>query len=165
MGYSELRFNKDNIFYLPLNYVEFLHKDIIQIYKKSEDPIAKGYMSKSNLEFILEYVKDIYNNSKSKETKLINKAAFIFYHIAVKHPFTDGNKRTSIIACSAFLEHNGYSIRHISFRDSRKFITEVAKGNKSEQKCQKFIKKYISKYIIPKEIEKAVAEYIKLKNN
>ncbi|MCK4730291.1 MAG: Fic family protein [Candidatus Aenigmarchaeota archaeon] len=154
--------DKDELIYLPLSHIELLQKSIIKMYEKSDDPIAKGYMSKSNLEFILNYVKDMYDDSKPKETKLINKAAFVFYNIALKHPFADGNKRTSIIACNAFLESNGYSIRYIPFRDSRKFIIEVAMGEKSELECQKFIKKHISKYTISKKMREIINKLNKI---
>ena len=148
--------DENELFYLSIAHVEILQEIVINIYEKSNDPIAKGYISKSNLEFILEYVKEIPEESKQRKTKLINQAAFIFYHIAVKHPFADGNKRTAIITCNAFLENNGYSIRHISFRESRKFIIEVAMGNKSEIECQKFIKKHISKFTVPKEVKEMI---------
>lgn len=38
------------------------------------------------------------------------KAAFVIQKITKKHIFTDGNKRTAILASLIFLEMNGYEL-------------------------------------------------------
>lgn len=55
--------NGANIVYLPISYVEFLHDFIIDLYKKSDDPIVSGYMSRDNLDYTIDPVKYLYNRS------------------------------------------------------------------------------------------------------
>ncbi|MCK5177350.1 MAG: Fic family protein, partial [Candidatus Aenigmarchaeota archaeon] len=88
-------FENKNTIYLPVHYISVLRNIIIRMYEESNDPICRGYMSKSNLNYTMEYVKEMYNDSENKKEKLKKKAAFIFYNIASKHPFSDGNKRTA----------------------------------------------------------------------
>ncbi|MCK5040245.1 MAG: Fic family protein [Candidatus Aenigmarchaeota archaeon] len=147
--------NKD-IIYLSVHYISVLRNLIIKMYEQSDDPISKGYMSKSNLNYTMEYVKEMYNDSENKKEKLRKKAAFIFYNITSKHPFSDGNKRTAIIACNSFLEYNGYTIGNLPFNESYKFITSVAKCNKTELDCQNFIQKHISKLVVSEELKKEI---------
>ncbi len=149
--------DKEKVIYLPVLYIELLRKFIIKMYEKTEDPIATGYVHKSNLEYTMEYVKVIYNNLKPRRGKLIKKAAFILYNIVSKHPFIDGNKRTAIITCNSFLEYNGCSIGNLPFRESRKFITDVAMGKKSEIDCQKFIRKHISLLVVSKKAREQIS--------
>ena len=140
----------DSIVYLPLPYIEMLHNFIIRLYSKSDDPVISGYMSRDNLDYTMDHVKYMYSKTKSKKEKIIKKAAFMMYNVASKHPFTDGNKRTAIISCNSFLEYNGYTICVLPYRQSKKFITEVAIGSKKERDCQKFISKHISRLFISK---------------
>lgn len=143
---KELKFETDDssINYLPPLYVEYLREFIIGMYQGSEDPIVRGYNSKSNLNFIMGFVKNVYNEYRSKREKLIWKAAYIFYNLNSKHPFTDGNKRTALITCNSFLEYNGYSIGSLPYRSSYDFIKEVAKGNKTLEECFGFIQNEVS---------------------
>ena len=53
--------------YLPAIYVEFLHEIIIKLYEKSDDYVLSGYMSKPNLEYTMEYVKDVYYHLKNQK--------------------------------------------------------------------------------------------------
>lgn len=170
----EKRFNdlfeidKHNITYFPILYVTGLREYIIKRYSKSDDPIEKGYMSKSNLEYTMEYVKQMYDNVKPLKDKIIKKAAFILYNIISKHPFTDGNKRTGIITCNSFLEYNGYSIAHLPYKESYDFILAVAKGEKAESDCEKFIRKYIRELEITDELRDSLnnlGEQIKATRN
>lgn len=42
---------------------------------------------------------------------IFEKAAAFPWHIITRHTFNDGNKRTGMEACRAFLELNGYALR------------------------------------------------------
>jgi len=139
---------------LPTAYVEVLRKFIVNMYKKTSDPIDTGYKNRGDLDFIMDFVRNMYNEYKHRKTRLIKKSAFIFYNITSKHPFSDGNKRTAIITCNSFLEYNGYSIGTLPYLESHKFITDVAKGKKSEKDCQRFIRKHICTLKFSKEFEK-----------
>lgn len=148
--------DKNGIIYLPVLYIELLREYIIQIYQKTKDPIFTGYKNKGDLHFTMEFVRSMYNESKSNRIRLVKKAAFIFYNIASKHPFTDGNKRSAIIACNSFLEYNGHSIGSLPYRKSYNFIKEVAKGTYSEKDCQKFIGNHISKLVVSRDFKENI---------
>ena len=68
-----------------------------------------GYLSKSNLEYLLDTVKDIGERLHRKQA-LVKKAAFLLYNIIVLHPFVNGNKRTAYELVKLFLRLNGYEI-------------------------------------------------------
>lgn len=161
-GKGQDMFIKDDqgIIYLPVIYVKAIREVLIHMYKESEDPIVKGYMSKSNLNYTMEYVIHHYNNESKKEM-LIKKSAFILYNITSKHPFTDGNKRTGLIVANSFLEYNGYSISHLPYRESYNFILAVAKGEKGEKECQQFIRKHISELRMTIEEKESFIKLIK----
>lgn len=161
---KELKFEKDkfDINYLSPLYVEMLRNFIIEMYKDSEDPIIQGYTSKSNLFFIMDYVKNIGNNYKIKRWSIIKKAAYLFYNINLKHPFTDGNKRTALITCNSFLEYNGYTIGPLPYRASYKFIKEVAKGQKTLEECYSFINKQVCTFEITKKAKKQTLKYMNM---
>jgi death-on-curing protein len=68
-----------------------------------------GVLSISNLEYILDTVRDI--GKGTEFDKLVGKAAYILYNIVNLHPFIDGNKRTAFEATKAFLELNGQELQ------------------------------------------------------
>lgn len=156
--------DKDDIIYLPQLYVQSLRKMIITMYEKSDDPIFEGYISRSNLDFILDHVLLKCNDINDKKEKLVCKAGFLFYNIILNHPFLDGNKRTAVITSNSFLEYNGYTIGTLPFRESRKFITDVAMGIKTEKECVDFIRKHISKVVISEDTRKNIEILIKEMN-
>jgi prophage maintenance system killer protein len=49
------------------------------------------------------------NNEEFKEA-MIQKTSLLMYRIACGQHFHEGNKRTALVAGSAFLQMNGYSI-------------------------------------------------------
>ena len=141
--------------YLIKDYVIRLHEIIAEKYRESDDPVHTGVIHESNLDYALEKVQEMYNSEKKKEEKLIKKAGFILYNIASKHPFVDGNKRTAIIATSAFLEFNCFTISDLKFRESLAFILKIARGeygDRAEEECQKFIREHIERVVISKEL-------------
>ncbi|MBN2142687.1 Fic family protein [Candidatus Woesearchaeota archaeon] len=152
--------DRNTIFYLPQVYVDSIRRIIIRMYSKSDDPISQGYMSSGNLQYALEYVIQRYNEYP-REKAIIKKAAFIFYNIISKHPFSDGNKRSGVITANAFMECNGYTLGELPFRESKEFITAVAEGKKSEKDCERFIKKHARKMDISDEILKKLKEMMK----
>lgn len=152
-------FHKDNskIVYLPLPYVESLRELVVKMYEDSDDPIVRGYMSKGNLEYAIGYVKNVYNEpGLVKKERLARKSAFILYNITTKHPFTDGNKRTAIIAANSLLYYNGYCLRKLPFRESERFITETAMNKRSIEECQDFIREHIERMVLSKSMRNAL---------
>jgi death-on-curing protein len=163
-GGVESKCQKDgsDIVYLPLFYVEKIRESIIMMYEKSDDPIIRGFMSRSNLEFIVDHVKEVGYDLPSREEKLVKKAAFILYNIITKHPFTDGNKRTGLLVADMFLQYNGMTIANLPFKESRDFITSVAKNEKTLEQCMDFIAKRMEKMEVSSEIKKRLKNFVEV---
>jgi death on curing protein len=55
------------------------------------------------------------------------QAAAYLYHIAMNHPFIDGNKRTAFAVTDTFLRLNGF---HLNLTDDRAYdlVMQVARG-------------------------------------
>lgn len=66
-------------------------------------------------------------------------AAAYLYHIAMNHPFVDGNKRTALVCAIVFLELNGVHVKpdHKAFTD---FVFSVAQGQKDKNQIAGFFK-------------------------
>ena len=74
-----------------------------------------GVESPDNLEWVAGYARefpeDAAEHASSREL-VVAKAAFYLFHLVVKHPFVDGNKRTAFVAFNAFLVANGFKARY-----------------------------------------------------
>src|SRR5579863_1026974 len=68
-----------------------------------------GFVSKSNLAYLLDAVKDIGDRLPRRQA-IIKKAAFLLYNVIVVHPFLNGNKRTAFGLTGVFLEANGFEL-------------------------------------------------------
>lgn len=143
LGFKNKSARSFDINYLPIFYVKTLRDAIIEMYKQTEDPIESGDINISNLDFTLEYVKDIYESEKTKEEAIIKKAGYLLFNIVLKHPFVDGNKRTGLVVCNSFLEINRYTISKIPYKKTYDLIIAIAEGKKEEIDCQNFIKENI----------------------
>lgn len=75
---------------------------------------------------------------------IFSKAASILEGIATYHVFADGNKRTSIISCSAFLSLNGYELT-TSSEVAYRFVMDVAVKKKTIEEIAKWLKKHSKK--------------------
>ena len=68
-------------------------------------------VAEANLEHFLEQAKHYGERIEDGEEKLIKKAAYLLYHLAYDaHAFSDGNKRTALMATQTFLELNSYEM-------------------------------------------------------
>ncbi|RMH57761.1 MAG: type II toxin-antitoxin system death-on-curing family toxin [Candidatus Hydrogenedentota bacterium] len=72
---------------------------------------------------------------------LFEMAAAYLYHIAMNHPFIDGNKRTAFVAALVFLRMNGY---HVPAADTRNYglVLGVAEGRIAKSTAAEFFRKY-----------------------
>ena len=59
---------------------------------------------------------------------IYEQAAAYLYHLAMNHPFVDGNKRTAFAAMDTFLRINGYCLV-LPNEEVYAFVLEVANGN------------------------------------
>jgi len=68
-------------------------------------------VAEANLEHFLEQAKHYAENIADDEERLIKKAAYLIYHLTYDaHAFSDGNKRTALMATQTFLELNSYEM-------------------------------------------------------
>src|SRR5713226_5750911 len=122
----------DEITYPTMNQVERLYHRVIQMTGGES-----GYLSRSNLEYLLETVKDV-GERLDRKRAIIKKAAFLLYNIIVLHPFVNGNKRTGYELVKLFLQVNGYKINSSS-KDEYDFLLGVANGKASASDAETWI--------------------------
>ncbi len=96
-----------------------------------------GYLSKSNLEYLLDTVKDVGERLRGKQA-LAKKAAFLLYNVIVLHPFVNGNKRTGYELVKLFLRLNGYEI-DANPGEVYQFLLDVASGKVSASDVDKWV--------------------------
>ena len=68
-------------------------------------------------------------------------AAAYLLHIALNHPFVDGNKRVAAMAADVFLELNGHSLPSSCEDDFEKLTLEVAQGKLEKSDIARFFRK------------------------
>ncbi|WP_449417983.1 type II toxin-antitoxin system death-on-curing family toxin [Phormidium nigroviride] len=71
-----------------------------------------------------------------------DQAAAYFYHLAMNHPFIDGNKRTAFAAMDTFLRLNGYSL-NLTDEQVYNLVMQVAQGNMNKEELTAFLKEVI----------------------
>ena len=79
-----------------------LHGKIIEIAGGEQ-----GFVSQSNLAYVLETVKDI-GGDLPEEGAVIRKSGYLLFNLINLHPFLDGNKRTAFEVTKTFLKLNGW---------------------------------------------------------
>lgn len=72
------------------------------------------------------------------DCSIFDLAASYAYCIAKNHPFVDGNKRTSLVTCDAFLEKNGFIINTAPEEVYKTFYL-LAVGEVSEKSLSKWL--------------------------
>jgi death on curing protein len=122
----------DGISYPTMRQVERLYRRVIEMTGGES-----GYLSRSNLEYLLETVKDVGERFDRKHA-IIKKAAFLLYNIVALHPFVNGNKRTAYELVRLFLQANGYDIE-ASSEDEYHFLLDVASGKDSAASAERWI--------------------------
>jgi death-on-curing family protein len=96
-----------------------------------------GYLSKSNLEYLLDTVKDIGERLERKQA-LAKKAAYLLYNIIVLHPFLNGNERTAYQLVDLFLRLNGCEIRS-NGPNAYQFLLDIASGRVSAADVDRWV--------------------------
>ena len=96
-----------------------------------------GLISKHNLNFIVEYVRDYGGD-------IFDKAAFLMFYIASSHPFLNGNKRTAFLTAEVFLRANGWHIK-CEVDEALGFLLEVASGDKTIEDVKRWIREHAEK--------------------
>ena len=101
-----------------------------------------GYLSKSNLDYLLGTVKDV-GERLPREQAIVKKAAFLLYNVIVIHPFLNGNKRTSYELVKLFLASNGYSVTG-NASETYRFLLDVASGTTSESAVEAWVARHLT---------------------
>lgn len=81
--------------YLIVDQVEELHSRILDLTGGEH-----GDLSRSNLEYMLEGVKDVGRRLETSQA-IMKRAAYLLYNFVVQHPFVNGNKRTALELCNS----------------------------------------------------------------
>lgn len=71
---------------------------------------------------------------------LFEMAAAYLYHIAMNHPFIDGNKRVGAMAADVFLELNGFTLPAAKESLFEKLVLEVAQGKAEKGEVAVFLR-------------------------
>ena len=123
-------------------------EQVSRLYDRTIDATGgeRGYLSKSNLEYLLDTVRDVGERLPRRQA-IIKKAAFLLYNVIIVHPFLNGNKRTAFGITEAFLESNGYKLS-FDAGEGFDFLVGVAAGKSSENKIEDWIARHLTE---PKE--------------
>ncbi|WP_414585078.1 type II toxin-antitoxin system death-on-curing family toxin [Scytonema sp. PCC 10023] len=71
------------------------------------------------------------------------QAAAYLYHLAMNHPFIDGNKRTAFAVMDTFLRLNGYSL-NLTNEQAYDLVMQVAEGQMSKSDLAGCLEKAIA---------------------
>ncbi len=114
-------------FVLDGDMLVLFHSVLVEIYKKTEDPITQGY-SKGMVNVCVERpLTYVYEFKPFPLT--MHKAAAFMKTIISYHPFIDGNKRVALLASFFYLYWNEYNL--IIPDDAAEFTIEVAEGKQN----------------------------------
>ena len=96
-------------------------------------------VAEANLEHYLEQVKHYGEKIEDDDERLIKKAAYLLYHLAYDaHAFSDGNKRTALMAAQTFLELNSYEMKEEQEKLAST-MKEIANGKLSMSATYKWL--------------------------
>ena len=106
-----------------------------------EYPVKDEYISKGTFHYIIESVKDLFNDLPLKEA-LVRKAVYLLHRIIVQHPFLDGNKRTGFGVADAFLRLS--EVKIVADPDEIvTFTVSIAKGRENEEHVYRWIVQHL----------------------
>jgi death-on-curing protein len=74
---------------------------------------------------------------------IAEQAAAYMYHLAMNHPFLDGNKRTAFAVMDTFLRVNGYILK-LSDDDAYEMVLAVVQGQMTKAQLAATIAEFIS---------------------
>jgi len=127
----------EEIEYPSMEELEVLYKEVVKVSGGEH-----GYLSKGNLEYLLDTVKDVGERNPKKQA-IVKKAAFLLYNIVTIHPLVNGNKRTAFELVRLFLRSNGYSLS-AEVKESYKFLVQIASGKVSETDVESWVATHLS---------------------
>ena len=114
----------EKIRYPTLKQIDRLYEQVVRV-----SGGERGYLSKSNLDYLLDTVKDVGERLDGRAA-LVKKAAFLLYNVVTLHPFVNGNKRTAYELSRLFLRLNEFDLTSDPDKAFR-FLLDVASGSVS----------------------------------
>ena len=123
--------------FLTLDEVLALHEDQIRRYGGSA-----GLRETALLSSAVATPRATFDGELLHET-LFEMAAAYLYHLARNHPFVDGNKRTALAACLAFLWLNDHELE-ASENELTELVIGVAAGKVSKALATVFLEEHAS---------------------
>ena len=117
--------------------LKLLHQAVVEKYPKKT---VSGYMLESMIKGSMDYaMTEVYGYKPYPD--VITKASVLLHSIITFHPFTDGNKRTALLATYFFLHFNGYT-----FRITEEAIQLTKQIASREVKEMKYVIKWLAKH-------------------
>lgn len=126
---------KDNTIFLTLIEVMAIHQDQINNYGGS-----LGVRDQGMLEAALAQPESSFGGSYL-HPDIYTMAAAYLYHLAMNHPFIDGNKRVATVSALVFLEMNDHEL-DVDEKLLEEIVFKVASGNLSKEELVSFFRKY-----------------------
>ena len=117
---------------------------VSRLYDRTVDETGgeRGYLNKSNLEYLLDTVRDVGERLPRRQA-IIKKAGFLLYNVIIVHPFLNGNKRTAFGLMEVFLESNGYKVT-LDTTEGFEFLVGVGAGRVSEGEVEDWIARHLT---------------------
>ena len=115
-----------------------LHEKIIEMAGGEQ-----GFVSQSNLAYVLETVEDIGDDLPEKEA-IIRKSGYLLFNLISLHPFLDGNKRTAFEVTKNLLKLNGWRFEPVE-DDAFTQLLSISRGESDPQATELWIARNLSR--------------------
>ena len=109
---------------MTINYVSIDQAGML--YCKITKTNNPTYLARSNVEFVLSFVEEMYENPDTVEA-VIGKSAYLWHKIASNQWFADANKRTGYELGRLFLEINGFTL--MATEDDKMAVSKLIATN------------------------------------
>ena len=121
---------RNRVRYLRLStaYVEMVHDGLVAKYWPFDEPVRPGEHRGAHL--LDSAVNRPFQSAfgKSIHRTILDKAAALFHSLVTNHPFSNGNKRTAVIAVDQFLLAHAYFLA-LAAGDVYRLAKETARHN------------------------------------
>jgi death on curing protein len=127
------------MYYLNKRLIVDFNKETIDVHGGNFNP-PHNFLNEENLDYLIEVINSELYGQQMYPT-VTDKAAVYCYNIICNHIFSDGNKRTGLLASLNFLNINGFDIsQDVSNDTMTNFIMAVASGEISLDDCRIWFK-------------------------
>jgi len=125
--------------YLSLDEVLYIHQEQIRLLGGSDGIRDMGLLQSALAMPSAEFGGQILHED------IYHMAAAYLFHIALNHPFVDGNKRVAAMAADVFLDLNGISLPTSCENAFEKLTLDVAQGKIEKSIIAGFFRKHSRK--------------------